>query len=226
MPLLDPSKLISNAVTNMVKSAVLVGLPTADNPVPNFCLLTIEDEDAMANAKMPASVTPSGEFNGRTVIEPSEINLSAWISEDDTSTEAVRTIQTVLTSLATLTNSFASFGGVLPNLSSLSFSFINSQIASLVAMKNNRQPIMLLGAYFSLGSLQQQTPYLLSKWYIQSISSGINEPRRGVNVKIRLREQLEHRDSSFLTGGLKAIMGEIGSPLAGQLLGGIPAGPF
>jgi len=47
-----------------------------------------------------------------------------------------------------------------------------------------------------------------------------------VNVKIRLREQLEHRDSSFLTGGLKAIMGEIGSPLAGQLLGGIPAGPF
>lgn len=216
---IDPSQLISNAVTSAIGAALLVGMPTKEAPVPNFVLLTIPDEQAEMSARLTGAITQAGEFNARTVIQPSSIKLSGVISEDDTSTEILRTIQTILSGFALLTNSVASFGAVLPNLSGLTSGFLNAQVAALNAIKNNRQPVLLLGAYFSLNSLQQQTPYLSSKWYIEKISPQHDEMKRGAMFQIEMREQLERRDTSLLTGGLKALAGEIGSPLAGQTMG-------
>lgn len=216
---IDPSQLISNAITNAVGAAILLGMPTKESPVPNFVLLTIPDEQAKLSARLTGSITQAGEFNARTIIQPSEHKFTAVISEDDTSVKILRTVQTILSGFASLTNSVASFGAVLPNLSGLTTGFINAQIVALNAIKNNRQPVMLLGAYFSLNSLQQQTPYLSSKWYIESVQPQHDEQKRGAVFQIEMKEQLERRDTSLLKGGIKALAGEIGSPLAGQTMG-------
>jgi len=216
---IDPSQLISNAVTNAIGAALLMGMPTKEAPAPNFVLLTIPDEQAELSARLTGAITQAGEFNARTVIQPSTLKFTGVISEDDTSTETLRTVQTILSGFASLTNQVASFGAVLPNLSGLTTGFLNAQVTSLNAIKNNRQPVLLLGAYFSLNSLQQQTPYLSSKWFIEKISPQHDEQKRGAMFQIEMREQLERRDTSLLTGGLKALAGEIGSPLAGQTMG-------
>lgn len=217
---LDPSQLISNAITNAIGAAVLLGMPTKEAPVPNFVLLTIPEEQAELSAKLTGAITQAGEFNARTIIQPSSMKFTGIISEDDTSTETIRTVQTILSSVALLTNSVASFGAVLPNLSGLTTGFLNAQVTALNAIKNNRQPVLLLGAYFSLNSLQQQTPYLMSKWYIERVQPQHDEQKRGAMFQIEMREQLERRDTS-LAGGLKALAGEILSPLAGQVAGGL-----
>ena len=199
---------------------MLLGMPTKEAPVPNFVLLTIPEEQAELSAKLTGAITQAGEFNARTIIQPSSMKFTGIISEDDTSTETIRTVQTILSSVALLTNSVASFGAVLPNLSGLTTGFLNAQVTALNAIKNNRQPVLLLGAYFSLNSLQQQTPYLMSKWYIERVQPQHDEQKRGAMFQIEMREQLERRDTS-LAGGLKALAGEILSPLAGQVAGGL-----
>lgn len=216
---LDPTQLVSNAITNAIGAAVLIGMPTKEAPVPNFVLIAIPDEQPEMSARLTGAITQAGEFAARTVIMPSMLKFTGIISEDDTSSETLRTIQTILSNVSLLTNQVATFGAVLPNLSGLTTGFLNAQVGALVAIKNNRQPVMLLGAYFSLNSLQQQTPYLSSKWYIQSIRAQHDEQKRGAMFQIELREQLERRDTSLLKGGLKALAGEIGSPLAGQTMG-------
>ena len=216
---LDPTQIVSNAITDSIGSSVLIGMPTKEAPVPNFVLLAIPDEQPELSASLSGAITQAGEFAARTIIQPSTLKFTGVISEDDTSTEALRTIQTILSGLSLLTNQVATFGAVLPNLSGLTTGFLNAQVGALAAIKNNRQPVMLLGAYFSLNSLQQQTPRLSSKWYVQRISAQHDEKKRGAMFQIELREQLERRDTSLLKGGLKALAGEIGSPLAGQTMG-------
>lgn len=216
---LDPSQLVSNAVTNAIGAAVLLGMPTKEAPVPNFVLLAIPDETPEMSARLTGSIIQAGEFNARTIIMPSTHKFTGVISEDDTSSEALRAVQTIISGLSLLTNSVASFGAVLPNLSGLTTGSLNSQVSALNAIKNNRQPVMLLGAYFSLNSLQQQTPYLKSSWYIERISPQHDEQKRGAMFQIELKEQLERRDTSTVKGGLKALAGEILSPLAGQTAG-------
>ena len=218
---LDPSQLISNAVTNALGAAVLLGMPTKESPVPNFVLLAIPEEQAELSARLTGAITQAGEFNARTIIQPSTFKFTGVISEDDTSTETIRTIQTILSSVALLTNSVASFGAVLPNLSGITTGFLNAQVTALNAIKNNRQPVLLLGAYFSLNSLQQQTPYLTSKWYIERIQPQHDEQKRGAMFQIEMREQLERRDTSTVKGVLSALAGELVSPLAGQVAGGL-----
>lgn len=218
----DPSQLISNAITEAVGAAILMGMPTKDAPVPNFVLMAITDEQPEISARLTGSITQAGEFNARTIVQPSTLKFTGVISEDDTSSETMRIVQTVLSGVAGLANSVASFGAVLPNLSGLTTGFLNAQVVALNAIKNNRQPILLLGAYFSLNSLQQQTPYLSSKWYIERVTAQHDEQKRGAVFQIEIKEQLERRDTSLLKGGLKAVAGEILSPLAGQTMSLVP----
>lgn len=216
---IDPTQLVSNAITSALNTAILMGMPTKEAPVPNFVLIAIPDEQPEMSARLSGAITQAGEFNARTVILPSSFKFTGVISEDDTSSDTLRLVQTILTGFASLTNQVASFGAVLPNLSGLTTGFLNAQVTAMNAIKNNRQPVMLLGAYFSLNSLQQQTPYLSSKWYLERITPQHDEKKRGAVFQLELREQLERRDTGLLKGGLKALAGEIGSPLAGQTMG-------
>lgn len=217
---LDPTQLISSALTNLLQSGVLVGLPTKDNPVPLFLLCEFPQETAGASARLPGIATQAGELRSRAVIEASTYDFDIVLSDFDSKTSsAFKTVSTVLASLGGIGNSVASFGAVLPNLSGITTGYVSSQIATLVRIKNAFMPIMVLGTYFNLGVLQQQTPYLLSKWYITSISAPHAAGKAGVVVRVTCKEQFEPRDSSFLKGGIKALLGEVVSPLAGQVAG-------
>lgn len=218
---LNIASMISGAVTGLFQSAVIIGLPTRDAPVPTFCLCEIPNERAHASARLPGHMTQAGEFKARTVIEASTIELDIVLSDIPTSRDqsTFRQIQTVLNNAALVANSFASFGAVLPNLSGLAVGYVASCISVLNQMKNYMKPVMLLGSYIPLGVLQQSTPYLSSAWYIEEISSPHNAGEAGVTMTIKLREQFSKRDTSLL-GALLAIATEVAAPNGGSTLGG------
>lgn len=217
---LDPSQLISNALTSLVKSAIIIGMPTKEAPVPRFVLCEISDERAQGLVRLPGVATQAGELKTRAVVGASMYSFTAILSDfsDNTSSE-FKTVQTVLSSVSSVGGSFATFGSILPNLSGLTTGYVSSQIATLTAIKNNMQPVLIMGAYFSLGVLQQTTPFLLSKWYLQDFDAPHLPGKGGCVLSLTLKEQFEGRDTSLLKGGLKALLGEVVSPLAGQVAG-------
>lgn len=219
---INVASLISGAVTNLFNSALIIGLPTADAPVPTFCMCEIPNERARASVRLPGHLTQAGEFKARSVIEASTIDLDIILSDIPASADqsTFRKIQIVLNNAALIANSFASFGAVLPNLSGLTVGYVASCISVLNQMKNYMKPIMLLGSYIPLGVLQQTTPYLSSAWYIEEISPPHAAGEAGVAMTIRLREQFSARDLSSLLGAALTVASEVAAPNGGSNLGG------
>lgn len=219
---LDPEKLITNAVTSLVNSAVIIGMPCDGAPMPLFCLCEFPEETIRGGVTLPGALTQAGEMKTRSVIEPSTIDLSLAITEHDSANSDIfKAVQVALTAIAVLINSVASYGTILPNLSSLTSGYVASQISSLYQMKNNMQPIMLLSNYFSLGILQQNTSYLSSSWYIEHIEANHEGGKDGIIIKLNLKEQFKPRNVSSLAGIVSAVASELVSPLAGSAMGGL-----
>ena len=219
---LNPATLVTNAITSLVNSAVIIGMPCKGAPVPLFCLCEIPEENMRGAVKLPGALTQVGEMKTRSVILPSTFEFSAAMSEHDgKNPELFKVVQTALTAIAVLINSYASYGAILPNLSGLTTGYVASQISALNQMKNNMQPIMILSGYFSLGVIQQATAYLSSSWYIEEIEAGHQGGEDGTVIKIKLREQFTPRNISTLAGAASAIAGEVISPIAGMAAGGL-----
>ena len=219
---LDPASLITNAVTSLVNSAVVIGMPTEGSPVPLFCLCEIPEETMRASVTLPGALTQVGEMRTRAVIQPSTMELSLAMSEHDgKNNDVFKVVQVALTAIASVINSMASFGAIIPNLSNLTSGYVASQISSLNQIKNNMQPVIVLSNYFSLGVIEQATPYLSSAWYIEDIEASHEGGKDGTVIRLRLKEQFTPRNVSTLSGAVAAIAGEVVSPLAGKALGGI-----
>ena len=217
---ISPSQLISGAVTALVDSAIIIGMPTPDAPVPMFVLCETPKEHMTASARLPGALMQTGELRARSVIEASRFDFDAVLSDIPTTKnqEIFRVIQTALGDAAQIVNSLASFGAVLPNLAGLAVGYVSSSISVLNQIKNNQMPVVVLGNYFSLGVIQQTTPYLSSSWYIEDVDMDHNAGEAGTVVHIKLKEQFKPRDLSAL-GIVKAIAGETVSPLAGAAIG-------
>ena len=214
--------MISGAITSFAQSAIIIGLPTADAPVPTFCLCEIPNERARASARLPGNLTQAGEFKARTVIEASTIELDVILSDIPMSRDMTifRMIQSTLNAVALVSNSIASFGAVLPNLSGLSVGYVASCISILNQIKNFMKPVMILGSYIPLGVLQQTTPYLSSAWYIEEISPPHIAGEAGVAMTIRLREQFSQRSTSG-AGAVFSVASEVAAPNGGVIIGGM-----
>ena len=214
--------MISGAITGLADSAIIIGLPTSDAPIPTFVLCEIPNERAHASVRLPGNLTQAGEFKARTVIEASTIELDVILSDIPASRDQsiFRLIQTALNSVALVTNSLASFGAVLPNLSGFSVGYVASCISTLNQMKNYMKPVMILGSYLPLGVLQQTTPYLKSAWYIEEINPPHEAGQAGVAMTIKLREQFSMRDTSVL-GAVAAVATAVAAPNGGSNIGGM-----
>lgn len=219
---LNPATLITNAVTSLVNSAVLIGMPCVGAPTPLFCLCEFPEETIHGAVTLPGALTQAGEMKTRSVIQPSSIDLTLAITENDgKNSDIFKTVQTALSAIAVLINSISSYGSILPNLSGLTTGYVSSNISSLFQIKNNMQPVMLLSNYFSLGILQQNTAYLSSSWYIEEIESMHEGGKNGVTLNLKLKEQFTPRNVSSVKGKIAAIASETISPLAGQAVGGL-----
>lgn len=217
---LDPQQLVANALTSLVKSSIIVGLPTKEQPIPRFVLCEIPDENPRVSVRLPGIATQAGELKSRAVREASTYTFSVVLSDfPDQQSDAFKVVQTVLSNIASLGGSLATFGSILPNLSGLTTGYVSSQISTLNQIASNFMPVMILGNYFSLGVLQQTTPYLLSKWYLEGFDAPHKAGAAGTVLQMRAKEQFEPRDTSLLKGGIKALLGEIISPAAGQVAG-------
>jgi len=213
--------MISGAITSFADSAIIIGLPTSDAPVPTFCLCEIPNERAHASVRLPGNLTQAGEFRARTVIEASTIELDVILSDIPMTRDLrlFRVIQSTLNSVALTTNSLVSFGAVLPNLSGLAVGYVASCLSILNQMKNFMKPVMILGSYIPLGVLQQTTPYLSSAWYIEEISPPHVAGEAGVAMTIRLREQFTMRGTTGL-GAVASVASEVAAPNGGVTIGG------
>jgi hypothetical protein len=150
------------------------------------------------------------------------MELSLAITEHDgKNSDVFKTVQVALTAIASVINSLASYGSILPNLSNIQSGYVASQISSLNQIKNNMQPVMILSNYFSLGAIQQATPYLSSAWYIEDMEASHDGGKDGTIIKIGLKEQFTPRNLSTLSGAVSAIAGEVISPMAGRIVGGL-----
>ena len=212
--------MISGAITSFAQSAIIIGLPTADAPVPVFCLCEIPNERAHASVRLPGNLTQAGEFKARTVIEASTIDLDIILSDIPMTRDLsmYRVIQSTLNAVALVSNSLASFGAVLPNLSGLSVGYVASCISILNQIKNFMKPVMILGSYIPLGVLQQTTPYLSSAWYIEEISPPHEAGQAGVAMTIRLREQFSQRSTSGACA-VFSVASEVAAPNGGVIIG-------
>lgn len=219
---IDIASMISGAVTNLFNSALIVGMPTLQTPVPVFCMCEIPEENARASARLPGNLTQAGEMRARLCIEASTIELTLVFSDiPETADQSIfRAIQVVLADAALLTNSLATFGAVLPNLSGLTFGYVASCLSVLNQIKNYMMPVLILGSYIPLGTIQQTTPYLSSAWYIEEINIPHDAGVAGVKVNIKLREQFTQRNTSVL-GSVLAIATEVTLPNGGSNMGGL-----
>jgi hypothetical protein len=220
---LSIAQLISGAVTNLFQSALLIGMPDFQNTfVPVFALCEIPREDARAAVRLPGNLTQAGEMRARTVIEASTIELDLVFSDfPETADQSIfRAIQVVLANAALVTNSLATFGAVLPNLSGVTSGYVASCLSVLNQIKNYMMPVVLLGSYIPLGTIQQSTPYLSSSWYIEEIGIPHDAGVAGVKVTVKLREQFNQRSTS-LVGSLVAVATEVAAPNGGSSLGGL-----
>jgi hypothetical protein len=208
---LNISGMVSGAVTSMVDSAIIIGLPTSDAPIPTFVLCEIPNERAHASARLPGNLTQAGEFKARSVIEASTIELEIVLSDLPASRDqsVYRVIQSTLNSVALVTNSLASFGAVLPNMSGHAVGYVASCISILNQMKNFMKPVMVLGSYLPLSVLQQTTPYLTSAWYVEEISPPHVAGEAGVAMTIRLREQFSIRDTTAIVKGAVSAVASV-----------------
>ena len=213
--------MISGAITSFAQSAIIIGLPTTDAPVPTFCLCEIPNERAHASVRLPGNLTQAGEFKARSVIEASTIELDVILSDIPMTRDMTifRMIQSTLNAVAIVSNSLASFGAVLPNLAGVSVGYVASCISVLNQIKNFMKPVMILGSYIPLGVLQQTTPYLSSAWYIEEISPPHEAGQAGVAMTIRLREQYTKRDTSSALGVVSAVASEVVAPNGGVIIG-------
>jgi hypothetical protein len=220
---LDIASLISGAVTNLFQSALIVGMPDFTNTyVPVFAMCEIPREDARASVRLPGNLTQAGEMRARTVIEASTIELDLVFSDFPESADQsiFRSIQVVLANAAAVTNSLASYGAITPNLSGITSGYVASCLSVLNQIKNYMMPVVILGSYIPLGTIQQTTPYLSSSWYIEEIGVPHDAGIAGVKVTIKLREQFKQRNTS-LVGSLIAVATEVAAPNGGSSIGGM-----
>jgi hypothetical protein len=211
---------ISGTVTDTLNSAIIIGLPTKNAPVPVFCLCEITNERGHASAKLPGNLTQAGEFKARTVIEASTMELDIVLSDIPATADQniFRIIQLALNNVALVSDSIASFGAVLPNLAGFAAGYVASCISVLNQMKNYMMPVMLLGSYIPLGVLQQTTPYLTSAWYIEDISPPHEAGKAGVILSLKLREQFSMRDTSAF-GAVLAVASAVVASNGGSKIG-------
>jgi hypothetical protein len=219
---LDISQLISGAVTNLFNSAIVIGLPTTSAKTPVFCLCEVTHESARGAVKLPGNLTQSGEMRARTVIEASTMELDLVFSDiaTDKDQNIYRAVQIAVANAALVTNSYASYGLVLPNLSGVAVGYVASCISVLNQIKNYMMPVMLIGAYLPLSVFQQTTPYLSSAWYIEDIGVPHESGKAGVVVTVRLREQFTKKSSTLL-GSILSVASETVAPNGGAALGGL-----
>ena len=219
---LSLSQMITGAVTSLFNSSLLVGLPSSDAPAPVFVMCEIPREQAHASARLPGNLTQAGEMRARTVIDASTIEMDLVLSDIPMSSDqsVFRAIQVVLANAALLTNSLASYGAILPNLSGVTTGYVASCLSVLNQMKNYMMPVMVLGSYIPLGVIQQTTPYLASSWYIEDIGVPHDAGIAGTKVTVRLREQFKQRDTSLL-GAVKAVATEMAAPNGGVNMGSL-----
>lgn len=213
---LDPAALIGNAIQGLIGQPVIIGLPSTTAKIPNFVIGIVPEEQINMSVTLPPFQLSAGDLFLKSAVNPGSYTMKFILSQDPMlSNSQIATVATMLQQFTGILNSIANFGAVLPNLSGVSSNYAVSQLATLRTMKNNAQPILLLNAFITLGSISQNSPYLSSNWYIETVDATRMEAEGGGEVTIKLKELLTKRGTGIL-GNVANFANEIIGPGVGS----------
>lgn len=220
----DPKEMIGGLIANVIQSSIIVGMPSATAKVPNFVFCEIIDESIRTSVSLPSLQIASGDLSSKAVVDSGEYKIKIVLSDDANFPAGwMNIVSLALSNITDVANQLIDSGGVLPNFSATTTNYVMSQIGVLTAMKNNMQPITILQAYVNLGSIGQNSPFLSSSWYISNIAGVAEEADQGLALDVTLKELLSPRAGQFglgsIMGQIKALSGELISPLAGGAMG-------
>ncbi len=210
----DPQNLLGGMTQGVTNLPIIIGLPSRQNPVPNFIMGITTTERARTSSTLPGMQLTAGDLFLKSARNGSEFTFRVIVSETpNIKKEVVETVSKAIQQLSTIASSFANFGGVFPNTSGITSNFVSSQLSALSSMKDGFQPIMALNMFMPLSAFSIQNPYLTSSWYIDHVEHAKEEAERGVVVDVTLRELLMKRDPSF------TLLTKVAANLANQLVG-------
>lgn len=220
---INPQSVLGSAVQGITGLPIIIGLPSPQAKVPNFVTGITTTEKARTSASLPGMQLTGGDLFMKGARNSGRYTFQFIIdSNPNVKSEKIQQISQALQQISTLANTFAFFGGVLPNVSGITSGVVGSQIATLNAMKDGFQPILALNMFMPLSSFSTTNPYLSSVWYISDIDYNKGESESGVVVEITLQELLYKRDAqaSFVSIATN-LANELLGPGVGSAIGGL-----
>ena len=215
---IDPSDLIGSAISDLVKTSIIIGMPSPISSVPQFVLATIPTESAQGSVTLPSLQLTAGDYLMKVAVNSGTYSMTVILSDyDPFPSPWLAAVTTAVQQLAGIGSSLASFGAVLPNLSGLTSNFVQSQLGVLYSMRDNAMPITLLNSYIHLGAISQKNPNLQSNWYIETISVGHEEAEGGLVVDLGLKELLSKKNSDL--SDVRNLLGNLAGIATAGLIG-------
>jgi len=210
----NPSSMLGGLSQGLTGLPIIVGLPSFQSPVPNFVVGVTTEERANTSNTLPGLQLSSGDLFLKSARNAGEYTFKMVISETpNINSTLIKQVSQALQQISTLANTYAVYGGVIPNLSGISSNFAVAQIQTLNSIKDGFQPILALNLFMPLGSFSTRNPFLTSQWYIKDLYFEKGEAERGVIANITLKEVLVKRDATTIT------YKNIAKNLANELLG-------
>lgn len=212
---IDPSDLIGMAVSEVVKTSLIIGMPSPTAKIPSFVLGLIPTEQAQSSVSMATMQVTAGDMLQKVAVDSSIAAFTIMLVDSSpVNSEWFSAITTIIQQLSTLTNSVVEYGSTLPNFSAVTANYARSQLSTLVQMKNNAQPIYIFNSYMNLSSISQTSPYLQSHWYIDSINVNKEESENGMIVDVSVRELISKRDLNIVERAGQKLIKNIGNTIS------------
>ena len=214
-------RFLTGAVANeIVRTSVIIGMTSPISKIPRFVLATIPEEQSQSSVDIASMQVSAGDLLQKVAVNSSRAAFTVILSDRDNFPAAWgRAVVSTIQQISNITNQIIDQGAIIPNLSNVSGDFAGSQLATLIEMKNNAQPIYILNSYMNLSNIAQSSPHLQSQWYIESINATKGEAQGGMLVDISIREMITKRDASLTAVNLTRNVASIAT-------GGLTTGLF
>lgn len=218
----DPAAKLGSASQGITKLPVIIGLPSAVNPVPNFVIGVTTTEKADTDNQITGLPITDGDLVLKSARNPGNYNFQFILSETpNVSKQQVAQISKIVQTIANVANTVYGTRSLsnLTGLAGLSAGWVTTQIKTLQNMKDGFQPIFALNLYMPLGALSIGGGFMQSSWFIQSLHYDKAEAERGVVINISLRELLSKNNPGSASGIIQNLANQLLGPAVGSTVG-------
>jgi len=218
----DPAAKLGSASQGITRLPVIIGLPSAVNPVPNFVIGVTTTERAHTSSQITGLPITDGDLVLKSARNPGDFGFRFILSESpNVSKQQIAQITKIVQNIANVANTVYGTRSLanLTGLAGASAGFVTTQLQTLRNMKDGFQPIYALNLYMPLGAFSIGGGFMQSAWYIQDLSFTKGEAERGVEIDISLREMLSKNNPGSASGIIQNLANQLLGPAVGSTVG-------